>query len=250
MNCFQIGGILAETKRVLMVDCDPQANLSAELDIDITDRDIYSILDVFENPPKTQPAPEDIVIHQPIPELPNLDVIPSSILLFRSERRLFSKTERERILSKYIEKHRDYFEQYDYLICDTNPSLSIVNTNVFYASDVILLTTDVSANSLLGAELFCALWDEDREELGKEDNILALIVSNYSGISLHAKKMIEEVRKRAFSRDIVCDTIISTTVKLKETESAHKPINVYLPKHKATKQYRALVQELFDKEVL
>ena len=112
MNAFNIGGILAERKKVLFVDIDPQCNLSADCGIDISDRNSYTIRDVYDNPPSSQPNPEDIIVKSPISELPKLDIIPSSIFLSKTERILYAKSANERILRKYIDKHSDVFNQW------------------------------------------------------------------------------------------------------------------------------------------
>ena len=249
MNAFNIAGILAEKKKVLLIDIDPQCNLSANCGIDICDRDTYSIRDVFDNKPSEQPLPGQIIIKSPIEELPNLDIIPSSIYLFKTEKSLYAKGDRERILEKYVSKNKQTFDYYDYIIIDTNPSMSFTNTNAFVIADEIILSCDVSANSITGAELFCELWDETRDELGKEDNISAMIISNFDGRSNLAKDLSKYTQDTAFSKDIVINTYISTTVKLKETEAFHKPINILEPKHKACDQYREVVKELRKREV-
>jgi len=249
MNAFNIGGILAEKKKVLLIDIDPQCNLSSNAGIDITDRETLTIRDVFEKTPKQQPSPEEIIVKSPIEELPKLDIIPSSIYLFKTEKTLFSKSDRERILEKYFEKNSDVFSAYDYIIIDTNPSMSFTNINALLIADDIILSCDVSNNSLTGAELFCELWDETREELGREDNISALLISNYDGRSNLAKDLVEFTREGSM-RDLLLKNKINTTVKLKETEIYHKPINISNPKHQACEQYREVIKELKKGEVL
>lgn len=136
--------------------------------IDTSNFGIKSVKDIFENLPKNQPTAQEVILKAPIPELPNLDLIPSSILLFKTEKAMSMKNNREHILEYFINNNREYLQKYDYIILDTNPSMSIVNTNAFYIADSIILSSDISTNSISGAELFCALWEDDREELYKE----------------------------------------------------------------------------------
>lgn len=98
--------------------------------------------------------PEDAVVRAPIPDLPNLDVLPSSIMLFKTEFKLAAKGERIRLLSYYLQDNQDFFSRYDYIIIDTNPGLGLVNQNAFFAADSIVLMTDVSNNGLTGVEVF------------------------------------------------------------------------------------------------
>lgn len=251
MNCFNIAGVVAENKKVLLIDMDPQCNLSSNCGIDISESDkIYTITEVFDNSPKNQPSPKELITKNPIPELKNLDIIPSNIMLFKTERNISLKADRERMLEKYINKYKEEFEAYDYIFIDTNPSLSYTNVNAFLIADEIILSCDVSNNSITGAELFCALWDEMREELSKDDNISALLISNFDGRSNLAKDLKDYTKSEEFSRDIILETIISSTVKLKATEIEHKPINILSPKHQACTQYRNLVKELKKRSIL
>lgn len=247
MNAFSIAGILAEKSKVLLIDMDPQCNLTANCGISITDRDAYSVRYIYENTPKNQPEPELLVVESPIEELPKLDVMPSSIVLFKTEKMIAQKSDKERILSRYMERYGEFFNKYDYIIFDTNPSMSTVNINTFVMADSIVLCTDTSDNGLMGAEIFCELWDEQREELGMEDdNIKALIIGNIDERSNFAKQLKEYAKKNEdySAQELVLNSVIHTTVKLKETEKEHKPINILYPRHNACLEYREVVKEL------
>lgn len=249
INAFNIGGILAETKKVLLIDADPQCNLSNNCDVDLNIPDSQTIRSIFERP-SMQPDVEDIIYKNPIKELPNLDIIPSSILLFRTEKNLVSRSNREKILDSYIEKNIDVFEQYDYILIDTNPSMSAVNINSFFVADKILLSSDISINSINGAELFITLWADEREDLHKEDNVAALIVCNSNSRTNVAKEFMLYATDASFSKDLILNTTIPQTIKIKDAELAHKPINILYPHDKITKLYRNLVDELYEREVL
>lgn len=171
---FNMAGALALDHRVLLIDVDPQCNLSNNTGVDITYEDAYSSIDIFENP---KVNPSDLIITQPIDRLPNLDIIPSNIRLIETELRIGNRTARERILSNYIEDNRRFFERYDYILMDTNPSMGIVNQNAFLAADDIILVTDVDDNSRIGLHLFMYLWGGICRDLRKQNNISALIIN-------------------------------------------------------------------------
>lgn len=251
MNTFNISGILAEKNRVLLIDVDPQCNLTNNCGIDTSDASFKTIRDIFDNLPKNQPEPDEVIIKAPISELPNLDLIPSSILLFKTERAMSAKNNREHVLEHFIKKNLDYLQIYDYIVIDTNPSMSIINTNAFYIADSIILSSDVSTNSISGAELFCALWEDDREELDKEDNVHAMILCNVDKRSKLVDELTEFIKSRYYSipNEIILNTIIPMTVKLKNTEIEHKPINILYPKDPIKKIYDGIVDELSKKGV-
>lgn len=161
---FNLAGCLAEDSKVLLIDCDPQANLSQDCGVDITDQSADSIKSVFDS----YLSPEKTIVKNLIPELPNLDVLPSNIWLMETEMQLVNRAGREFILSNYINDNKIFFEQYDYILCDTNPSMSIINQNAFYLADDIVLVSDVSKNGLTGIELFDYLWSKAARDLRKK----------------------------------------------------------------------------------
>ena len=164
MVAFNIAGLLAENHKVLMIDNDPQCNLSDSAGIDTANQDIKSVRDIYEDP---KVDPREIIFKSPVKELPNLDIIPSHLRLTGTEMQLVSRAGREQILGHYIEDNIDVFGQYDYIICDTNPSMGIVNQNAFLAAESIILVSDVSRKAVQGAQLFMYLWEESRSNLRK-----------------------------------------------------------------------------------
>lgn len=251
MNTFNIAGILAEDYRVLLVDVDPQCNLSNNVGIDVADPDLKTVRDIFNNLPDNQPLPEEVIIKKPITELPGLDIIPSSIMLFDTEMNMVNVSARESFLKYYFDDNREYLEShYDYILIDTNPSMSVININAFYVADSIILTSDVSTNSINGAELFCALWDSKRKPLRKEDNIAALIICNLDKRTNLGKSLVEYTAGAEFSQDLILKTIIPATVKLKNTEVGHKPVNVLYPRDEILGIYNGVISELKEKGVL
>jgi chromosome partitioning protein len=252
LNTFNISGILAEINKILLIDVDPQCNLSSNCGIDTSNFGIKSVKDIFENLPKNQPTAQEVILKAPIPELPNLDLIPSSILLFKTEKAMSMKNNREHILEYFINNNREYLQKYDYIILDTNPSMSIVNTNAFYIADSIILSSDISTNSISGAELFCALWEDDREELYKEDNVGALILCNVDRRSNLGDELWTYTKSDLYSipNELIVNTVIPMTVKLKNTEIEHRPVNLLYPKSNIRKIYDSVIKELKDKGVL
>ena len=249
MNAFNIAGVLAEQHKVLLIDVDPQCNLTSNCGIDTGDVNIKTVKDIFNDMEK-QPKPKDIVFKQPIAELANLDIIPSSIMLFDTETRIINVAGRENFFKFYLSDYKKFFEQYDYIIIDTNPSMSIININAFYISDSIVLTSDVSANSIAGAELFCALWNSKRKALRKENNISALVICNIDKRTKLSAELIDYSARADFSKNLVLKTVVPATVKLKNTETEHQTINLLYPKAEITQIYNDIIKELKTREVL
>ena len=244
---YNIAGILAEDHKVLLCDVDPQSNLSDNAGVDTADQDQMTIRDVFNDPVHTKP--EDVVVKAPMPELPNLDIIPSHIRLTETEHRLVSAAARENILKRWIKKHEDYFRRYDYLLLDTNPSMGIINQNAFAAADAIILVSDVSRKALQGAELFTYLWGEVREAMQIEDNVKALVMNNYTKTTRLAKDLREYYSVHDEFGELLCDTVIPARVDIKNTELKFLPINLSAPKTDGCEAFRKLVEELKERGV-
>lgn len=258
MNLFNLAGVIAgRQKKVLLIDVDPQCNLSANCGLDVADMNFVTVKDIFAKYRATeQPKAKDVIVEHPIPELETLDIIPSSILLFNVEEDITLLEGRTKILKNFVSRNNKVLEKYDYIFLDTNPSMSVFNINAFYVADSIIISTDVSSNSISGAELFCGLWDAKREQINetsesrKEDNIEALLIGNYSSRSNLSKELLDYVHTSDFSKDIVLDTIIPATVQLKDTEVSHKTINVLHRGDKAHQAYEALADELVQRGIL
>lgn len=173
-TAVNLAAILAENHKVLAIDIDPQCNMSNDFGIDISNTKTYSCLDIFET---KSVDPENLVVRSPLEQLPNLDIIPSNILLIATEGSIYGRAGREHILMNYIDDHKSFFKQYDYIFMDTNPSMGPLNQNAFLAADGIILVTDVDDNSRIGVDLFMSLWRSIRRDLRKEDNVKALILN-------------------------------------------------------------------------
>ena len=118
MLCFNIGGILSQLDyKVLVIDGDLQGNLTNNMGIDRTREGLLTTYEIY-NIDEQQPDPEALVYRSPIDRLPNLDMIAGSIFLHKAELKIASVAGREQILSNYLNDHRDFFEQYDYLLID------------------------------------------------------------------------------------------------------------------------------------
>lgn len=253
MLCFNIGGILSQLeKKVLVVDGDLQGNLTNNMGIDRTDPELLTTYDIY-NLEQDPPAPEKLVLKAPIQQLPLLDMIAGSIFLHKAELKIASVSGRERILSNYLEDHQSFFKQYDYILIDTNPSMSIVNQNAFLASDAILLVSDVSMNAIEGAQLFIALWEEARKRLRRGDNVKGFIVNDYDRRNKLSSDFLEYLRTAPETedlREILMDTIIPRNVRITESELAAVPISLYDLRSKGCDAIASLVDELFEKKVL
>ncbi len=253
MLCFNIGGILSQLgSRVLIIDSDLQGNLTNNIGIDRTNPQLKTMYDIYRIDGK-QPTAEELVLQCPNEKIPNLDMIPGSIFLHKAELGLSTMSGREQVLKNYIEDYRKFFEQYDYILIDTNPSMSIVNQNAFLVSDTILLICDVSMNALEGAQLFIALWEEARRRLRVPDNINGFIINDFDNRNKLSADFLEYLNsdpELVDIRSLKMDTIIPRNIKITESELAATPISLYDIKSKGCVAIAELIEEMRKKQII
>ena len=247
-SCFNLAGALAlnPDNKILLIDGDPQCNLKNVIGIDCSDMERNYIRTIFEN---KKIEPSELIIQNTFDELPNIVIIPSNILLIKTEMQMVSIAGREKLLANYIERNLDFFSQYTHIIFDTNPNLGVVNQNIFYFVNSIVLVSDVSLNAIQGAELFTFLWEENIEDLGIENNIRALIINNFDKRINLAKDLQDYYLSEEEFKDILIETPIPGSVAMKDTSINHAPIVVLQPQHQAANAVKKVVKELIAREV-
>lgn len=247
-TCFNLAGGLAlnPKNKILLVDGDPQCNLTNDIGIDCSDMERNNIRTIFENKKIT---PQELIIKNAMEELPNIDIIPSNILLLKTEMQMISLAGREKLLANYIEKNMDFFSQYTHIIFDTNPNMGVINQNIFYYVDSICLISDVSLNAIQGAELFSFLWSESIEDLGIENNIKALVINNFDRRINLAKDLKDYYLEDEEFKDILIETPIPGSVRMKDTSLNHLPIVKLQPEHQAADAIKKIVKELTQRGV-
>ena len=243
---FNLAGLLAETHKVLLIDCDPQTNLSLNCGVDITIKNLKTVVDIFEN----NITADDIIFKNPIKELKNIDIIPSSIKLTATELQIVSKAGRENILNNFIIDNKKILKEYDYILIDTNPSMGIINQNAFLVADNVILISDVSLNGIQGAELFIELWASARKNLRKENNVKALILNNLDKRIKLSAELIEYCDENESTKDIILRTVIPSSVQIKNTEIEHRTINCLYKNSPIHESYKNVLIELKERSIV
>lgn len=245
---FNLGGVLAEKYKVLLLDVDPQCNLSAACGINVADRTHFSSRDIFREDNENVAA-EKLVIHSPIPELPNMDILPSHMLMTAVEFFMVNRSAREWVLYHFIEDHKDFFEQYDYILIDTNPSMGIVNQNAFTAADSIILVTDVSEDGIAGVEMFTHLWENVRKALRRPDNVKAFVINQADRRINLTKELKEYCEDNEDLLPLLVEDMVYSKVIYKDARMTHQPVNVIKGGEEAAKDIYAVEKALFEKGV-
>lgn len=242
---ISISSLLAEMGyNVLVIDGDPQASSSSFLRLNETVENYKSIKNVYDD---KNTKPSEVIVHTFIK---NLDVIGSTILLTENEGKLYNTSLGELYLKKYFNANAEFFNEYDYILFDTNPSMSKLNCSIFATVDKIICVSDVAISAFKGMQMFDYLLSELIEAADLSVKIEALVVNKVDLRTTISKDYLEFLKNEDLTKDIVLTNYINFSVKFAEAETNQTPINLYYPKSVPNKDYKAVITELFEKGVL
>ena len=250
---LSIGRILANKgKRVLLIDTDSQTNLTTNLGIN-ADEQPYTFADIMLNKIKNEDI-ENLLVKT---DLKTLDIIPSSVNLDDVEHELVSKTKREYRFLRFMAKHYELLaSRYDYILIDTKPQKSIINLNVFLVAEEVVLVTDIDISGVTGIKQQYEWWKYkcSSEELDEAqlDNMNYILLNNVEEHTNVYKDIVEFLtdNQQTFSKMKTLQTYISKTVLQKDAIAQGKSLCEVNAKHKVSRQYEALVRELYRTGIL
>lgn len=233
-TAINLGACLAqESRRVLVVDVDPQANATSGLGINGNDQGttVYEVL----------------LGHAELAEailptaLANLDVAASGQRLSGAEVELVGVMARETRLKQAVLKVRD---RYDYILVDSPPSLGLLTVNALTASDSVLIPLQCEYLALEGLTQLIGAIRLVQDHLNPGLRIEGVLLTMYDSRLNLSQQVAEEARK--FFAERVYRTVIPRNVKLSEAPSFGKPIVLYDPHSTGAESYRDLAREVLD----
>lgn len=219
--------------RVLLVDIDPQANLTTGLGLGLGESE-YTIYDVLLNPKMGA----GFAIQ---PVTANVDLIASTILLAGAESELSGKIGRELILRKAL---APVVKSYDYIIIDPPPSLGLFTLNALVAANSVLAPLQAHTYAWQALPQLEATIDlaRDLNPTLALDGILLTMVDRRTALSANIEA---QARKEYGGK--VFDTVVPLTIRLAEAPAAGEPIRTYAPNSPAAKAYQALAWEVKER---
>lgn len=215
-------------KRVLLIDSDPQANLSQSLGLEDEN---CSISEVFA---------------QKINELPikklsdKLSLVPASLDLSAVEPSLYSNINSYFILKSHIDKVKD---NYDYILIDCPPSLGILTQNALIASHEVLIVVQAQFLALKGLDTIYNLVQSVRDKLNEKISVLGMLLTqtNHTRISKDIAQTL-----RATFKEKVFNTTIRQNVAISEASASRKDIFSYSPESFGAIDYMNLAKEILQ----
>ena len=226
-SAINIGaGLNKLKKKVLLIDLDPQANLSQSLGVIEPERNIYGAL-------------RGEYKLQPIEIVKGLDVIPSTLDLSGAEVEMSGEAGREYILKELIDPIRS---SYDFIIIDSPPSLGLLTINAFTASDSILIPLQAQYLALQGLTKLIEVVDKIKKRLNKELRVGGVFITQYDSRKVLNRDVAETIE--AHFKDEVFKTKIRDNVALAEAPAQGLDIFRYNSKSYGAEDYLKLSKEI------
>ena len=237
---FNLGvGLARMGKKVLLIDCDPQGDLTIccgyQNNDEIKDT-VSSLMEKIVNDEEI--APGEGIIHQP----EGVDLIPSNIELAGMDLQLVTMMNREKVLDSYL---REVKNNYDYVIIDCMPSLGMVTINAFAAADSVIIPVQAHYLPLKGMTQLTKTIGKVRRQINpklKVDGVVLTLVAENTNLA----RTTEETLREAYGSVMkIYDTHIPMAIKAAEISTVGKSIYAHDKNSKVAKAY-----ENFTKEVL
>lgn len=226
-SAINIGAGLAKLgKRVLLIDLDPQANLSLAMGIP---RQAYTIYEALR-------GESELIPHN---AQPNLDVVTSHLDLSGAEMELINEAGREFILRELLAPLR---EKYHYILIDCPPSLGLLTLNALTSSDQVYIPLQTQFLAMQGLAKIKQVIQKVRLRLNKGLEIGGVIATMYDGRKVLNREVVETIHK--YFGEMVFNTMIRDNVALAEAPAHRKDIFEYNDKSPGAEDYLALAKEI------
>lgn len=221
-------------RRVLLVDTDPQANMTSGVGLRGKPGEGGTIYDILTASEEVENPDAFLVPAQ----LPGLMVVPADRNLTGAEIELVPLPQRESRLRRFLLRLRDRF---DYIIIDCPPSLGLLTLNALVAADAVVIPLHCEYFALEGLADLVSTLRRVRANLNPDLDIEGVLLTMYDERTNLGQQVTREVR--AFFKEKVFHTVIPRNVRLGEAPSHGMPVVLYDSKSRGAEAYVALARE-------
>jgi len=232
-SAVNLGAYLAESgKRVLLIDFDPQGNLSSSVGAERERTGVYELI--------TEQVTFDQVVQNTTVD--NLSVIPADINLTGANIELIEADEREFFLKKAIQKLSN---GWDYVLIDSPPSLGLLTLNGLVAADQVFIPLQCEYFAMEGLSQLLKTIRMVQRSLNPQLKIGGIFFTMYDSRTNLANEVVQEVT--GYFKQVVFKTIIPRNVRLSEAPSHRVPVNQYNSSCIGALSYQKLAQEVIER---
>ena len=223
-----------DRNRVLLVDVDPQGNASSGLGVDKAELDM-SMTEVMLGVAKFT----DVVLQT---NFKNFDLAPTTPQLANAEVEMAGMKQKFSVLKRAIDSVRD---DYDYVIIDSPPSLSLLTVNGMIASDYLILPVQTEFYALEGVAQLLESMAMVKKAMNPNLKLLGVLATMYDKRTSLSAEVLAEVRK--YFKDKVFRALIPRNVRVAEAPSHGVPVGAYDKFSKGAKAYKEFAREVEER---
>ena len=230
-------GLVRKGKKVLIIDCDPQASLTISLGYPKPDELSITLANIMAGIIQDNPLPvsEGIIHHGE-----GIDLMPASIELSGVEISLVNALTRETILRQYVQSVKPL---YDYILLDTSPSLGMLTINALAAADSVLIPVQAEYLPVKGLELLLKTIARVRRQINPELSISGILLTMVDERTNDTREIIETLTE-AYGGKLKIFGKIPRSVRASEITKLGKSIYAHDPKGKVAEAYECLTREV------
>lgn len=235
-------GLVRAGKKVLVIDADPQGNLSQSLGIENPDELEIALPNIMEQimTGEDVDVKKGIVHHKE-----GLDLMPCNIDLSAVDVSLVHVLSREFIMKTYVDSMREF---YDYILIDCMPSLGVITINSLTASDSVLIPVQAAYLPVKGLEQLIKTISLVKRLLNQEIQFEGILISMLNARTNYAKDIMELIREYYGDAIPIFESKIPFSVKAAETSAAGVSIFTLDKKHPVAQAYEKLTEEVIAHE--
>lgn len=220
--------------KVLIVDFDPQGNATSGLGIEKADLKL-SMTDVMIAKAKLA----DVVLQT---KCKNLWIAPAVPDLANAEVEMAALNNKFVQLKKAV---KEIEQDYDYIIIDSPPSLSLLTVNGLIAANYLLLPVQTEFYALEGVSQLLESMSLVRKRLNPDLKLIGVLATMYDKRTALSAQVLAEIKK--YFKDKVFETVVPRNVRLAEAPSHGVPIGIYDRFSKGASAYKALAREVEER---
>ena len=231
------GAALAlEGKKVLLVDLDPQANLTTSLGIKAHELET-TIYEVFKGTADIN----EVIIDLERPDS-KLWLLPSTLTFSAAETEFSAEAGREFLLKESLHQLK---QDFDYILVDCPPSLGLLTINGFTAADEVYIPLQTEFLALHGMTQLMQVFNVVKKRLNPELEVTGIIGTMYDSRKRLNRQVIDKID--AYFGEKLFKTMIRTNVSLAEAPSFGQDIFTYSPNCPGAEDYAALAKEVLQR---
>jgi chromosome partitioning protein len=232
-SAINIGAALAALgRKTLLVDFDPQGNLSSGVGGPSGAKGMYQVISGIRE--------MDEIIYTT--KVPNLHLAPSSIDLSGATVELVDKEDRNDYLKRAIATVSD---RYEFILIDCPPSLGVLTLNGLNAADEVIIPLQCEYFALEGLSLILQTIGLVQKSMNPQLKISGILLTMFDGRTKLSQDVARQVTE--YFRDRVFKTIVPRNIRLSEAPSHGLPVMYYDPTCIGARSYEAVAEELINR---